>query len=181
MEVVYKCGGIFDSMFESDLYLIVMENSIFWCEICEISGYDIFICINMFGFEVVVVVVVGKLLINGNVDYNLFRVSDVVFVLLFFVKGRFVWFVFLGIKILLNLMEFGLVVGKESGIMDLEKWCVVCECDGYDSVDCLFEDVFWIGKDVVDELMIEVEREREMMFDVIWCDDICFYVDGFFF
>lgn len=46
------------------------------------------------------------------------------------------------IKILPNPMESGPVAGKESGIMDPEKWCAVCERDGHDSVDCPFEDAF---------------------------------------
>lgn len=32
--------------------------------------------------------------------------------------------------------SFGPVAGKESGIVDMDKWCALCERDGHDSVDC---------------------------------------------
>lgn len=32
--------------------------------------------------------------------------------------------------------SFGPVAGKESGVVDLERWCALCERDGHDSVDC---------------------------------------------
>ena len=41
-----------------------------------------------------------------------------------------------------NPMDSGPVAGKESGLVDAEKWCALCERDGHDSVDCPFEDAF---------------------------------------
>jgi chromosome segregation ATPase len=41
-----------------------------------------------------------------------------------------------------NPMESGPVAGKDSGVVDDEKWCALCERDGHDSVDCPFEDAF---------------------------------------
>ncbi|KAF8456288.1 hypothetical protein BGX38DRAFT_1087611 [Terfezia claveryi] len=35
---------------------------------------------------------------------------------------------------------FGPTAGKESGIVDDNKWCAVCERDGHDSVDCPFDE-----------------------------------------
>jgi hypothetical protein len=32
--------------------------------------------------------------------------------------------------------SFGPVGGKESGVVDMDKWCALCERDGHDSVDC---------------------------------------------
>lgn len=32
--------------------------------------------------------------------------------------------------------SFGPVPGKESGVVDMDKWCALCERDGHDSVDC---------------------------------------------
>ncbi|KAI5776515.1 hypothetical protein EDC01DRAFT_625288 [Geopyxis carbonaria] len=32
--------------------------------------------------------------------------------------------------------SFGPVAGKESGVVNLDKWCALCERDGHDSVDC---------------------------------------------
>ncbi|KAB8596105.1 hypothetical protein FH972_025814 [Carpinus fangiana] len=34
----------------------------------------------------------------------------------------------------------GPVAGKESGVIDMSKWCAMCEKDGHESVDCPFED-----------------------------------------
>lgn len=34
----------------------------------------------------------------------------------------------------------GPVAGKESGVINMDKWCGVCEHDGHDSIDCPFED-----------------------------------------
>ncbi|OAA63671.1 cytoskeleton-associated protein [Niveomyces insectorum RCEF 264] len=46
------------------------------------------------------------------------------------------------VQILPNPMESGPVAGKESGVVDADKWCALCERDGHDSVDCPFEDAF---------------------------------------
>lgn len=45
-------------------------------------------------------------------------------------------------KIMPNPMEPGAVAGKESGVINMDKWCGVCERDGHDSIDCPFEDAF---------------------------------------
>ena len=41
-----------------------------------------------------------------------------------------------------NLSSDGPVAGKESGVIDANKWCALCERDGHESVDCPFEDAF---------------------------------------
>ena len=41
-----------------------------------------------------------------------------------------------------NPMDQGPAPGKISGVVDMEKWCAVCERDGHESVDCPFEDVY---------------------------------------
>lgn len=46
------------------------------------------------------------------------------------------------IRIIPNPMESGPVAGKESGMINLDKWCGVCEREGHDSIDCPFEDAF---------------------------------------
>ncbi|KAI9650475.1 hypothetical protein NHQ30_000491 [Ciborinia camelliae] len=46
------------------------------------------------------------------------------------------------IKTIPNLMEPGAAPGKESGVINMDKWCGVCERDGHDSIDCPFEDAF---------------------------------------
>ncbi|RAL62372.1 hypothetical protein DID88_004938 [Monilinia fructigena] len=46
------------------------------------------------------------------------------------------------IKTAFNPMEPGAAPGKESGVINMDKWCGVCERDGHDSIDCPFEDAF---------------------------------------
>jgi hypothetical protein len=46
------------------------------------------------------------------------------------------------VKIIPNPMETGPVAGKESGVVNMDKWCGVCEREGHDSIDCPFEDAF---------------------------------------
>lgn len=41
-----------------------------------------------------------------------------------------------------NPMEQGPVAGKNSGVIDVERWCALCERDGHESVDCPFEDLY---------------------------------------
>lgn len=41
-----------------------------------------------------------------------------------------------------NMAGDGPVAGKESGVIDGNKWCALCERDGHESVDCPFEDAF---------------------------------------
>lgn len=41
-----------------------------------------------------------------------------------------------------SLLEPGPVAGKESGVIDPDAWCALCEKDGHNSVDCPFEDAF---------------------------------------
>ena len=46
------------------------------------------------------------------------------------------------VRIIPNPMESGPVAGKESGVVNMDKWCGVCEREGHDSIDCPFEDAF---------------------------------------
>ncbi|KAL6715856.1 hypothetical protein ACLMJK_006817 [Lecanora helva] len=41
-----------------------------------------------------------------------------------------------------NPMDQGPVAGKGSRVIELEKWCALCERDGHESVDCPFEDIY---------------------------------------
>jgi len=47
-----------------------------------------------------------------------------------------------GIRILPNPADTGPLAGKDSGSIDPDKWCALCERDGHDSIDCPFEDAF---------------------------------------
>lgn len=138
-EATHKRTGGLASMPESDSYSTATENSTLWCEICETSGHDILTCTNMFGSEAAAAAAVSK---PTHPSSGSLEASDAAPAPLSPAKNNNVRSVSPAIKILPNPMESGPVAGKESGIMDPEKWCAVCERDGHDSVDCPFEDAF---------------------------------------
>lgn len=41
-----------------------------------------------------------------------------------------------------NPIDQGPAAGKKSGVVDMERWCALCERDGHESVDCPFEDIY---------------------------------------
>lgn len=137
---LHKRGGALDTMAESDAQSDATANSTLWCEICETSGHDILTCTNMFGPD--------GAKNNGNVDLsssmnNSLRPhgGDDMPAPLSPARSKSPMAT-PTVKTLPNPMESGPVAGKESGIMDPEKWCAVCERDGHDSVDCPFEYAF---------------------------------------
>ncbi|KHN96306.1 Cytoskeleton-associated protein, Gly-rich domain protein [Metarhizium album ARSEF 1941] len=142
----HKRGTTLDSMHESDAYSTATENSTLWCEICETSGHDILACTNMFGPEG------GKaasdtktakdVVREGMKHQNALGMKDAHPAPLSPAKPRAAFPAAPAINILPNPMESGPLAGKESGVVDTEKWCAVCERDGHDSVDCPFEDAF---------------------------------------
>lgn len=141
-EAVHKRGATLDAMAESDAHSSATENSTLWCEICETSGHDILTCTNMFGPDG------GKTNGDGNPPDDKSRDNlqphgddDAHPAPLSPVKSKSP-LATPTVKILPNPMDSGPVAGKESGIMDPDKWCAVCERDGHDSVDCPFEDAF---------------------------------------
>lgn len=132
-----------DTMLESDSMSSVTENSTLWCELCETSGHDILTCTNMFGQKA------EPMSKPWNEGGGLAPISEV--------DNRY--------KIAplsprlpppppganpaapikpppANLMDPGPVAGKESGVVDPDAWCALCEKDGHNSVDCPFEDAF---------------------------------------
>ncbi len=148
----HRRGNTLDTMPESDTYS--SETSALWCEICETSGHDILTCTNMFGPE-------GAKSVVSNADSGTNKAGDRDTLKapptseyanggddaarpapLTTVRSKQATQTTAPIKIMPNPMESGPVAGKESGIMDPEKWCAVCERDGHDSVDCPFEDAF---------------------------------------
>jgi hypothetical protein len=129
---------------ESDDYSNFTETSTLWCEICETNGHDILTCTNMFGPD--------GAKTNGE-SQDIKRASheelnphtptgDDAPAPLAALKIKDAGPPSPAVKIMPNPMESGPVAGKESGIMDPEKWCALCERDGHDSVDCPFEDAF---------------------------------------
>ncbi|KAF5020545.1 hypothetical protein F66182_7409 [Fusarium sp. NRRL 66182] len=140
----HKRVSTLDTMPESDDYSNATETSTLWCEICETNGHDILTCTNMFGPDGTKANGESKIIKIANHDElkpHTPTGDDAPAPLAPFRLNN------MGppspaVKVLPNPMESGPVAGKESGIMDPEKWCALCERDGHDSVDCPFEDAF---------------------------------------
>lgn len=137
-----KRGSAHVTMAESDAQSSATENSTLWCEICETSGHDILTCTNMFGpdgAKTSIDTTANKenedrlRPVNGDDDVHPAPLTPV--------KSKSPLATPTA-KILPNPMETGPVAGKESGILEPEKWCAVCEREGHDSFDCPFEDAF---------------------------------------
>lgn len=134
-----------DTQPESDEMSSITENSTLWCELCEASGHDILTCTNMFGAG-------GggaggdsaKGEIGGGFGGSLAPINE--YADQYKVAP-------LSPRAPLpppppapykppppSMMDPGPVAGKESGVIDAEAWCALCEKDGHNSVDCPFED-----------------------------------------
>lgn len=137
-----------DTMAESDALSSVTENSTLWCELCETSGHDILTCTNMFGnppaaapaepLPTPKVTSQGGLAppqANEHDDYKVAPLSPRL-PPSSEAEGR----VSEPVKMIPNLNDPGPVAGKQSGVIDAEAWCALCEKDGHNSVDCPFED-----------------------------------------
>lgn len=129
--------GVLETMPESDAYSSTNES---FCELCETSGHDILTCTNMFS---------SNSNASGNAPAPQRATRDMVVNTLSppahhddkpaplspAKKST-------PVRIIPNPMESGPVAGKESGVINMEKWCGVCEREGHDSIDCPFEDAF---------------------------------------
>lgn len=118
-----------ETMPETDNYSSASAAESF-CELCETSGHDILSCTNMFTPNGAAPPVPKKddvLHENKELEPAPLATSPL--------KSP-------GIQIMPNPMESGPVAGKESGVVNMEKWCGVCEREGHDSIDCPFEDAF---------------------------------------
>lgn len=133
-----------DTMPESDGLSSITENSTLWCELCETSGHDILTCTNMFGQKAEPV---GKVLNERGLapttedKYKIAPLSPRM------PPPSIAQPVPGGSSEKLrppppNMMDPGPVAGKESGVVDHDAWCALCEKDGHNSVDCPFEDAF---------------------------------------
>ncbi|KLU82077.1 hypothetical protein MAPG_01154 [Magnaporthiopsis poae ATCC 64411] len=140
-----------DTMPESDAYSTATENSTLWCELCETSGHGILNCTNMFptqgsngspasarGHHGRAASSSGP---KGGLSPKTGQDASATPAPLSPMRTK-APVPTPDIKILPNPMESGPVAGKESGVVDVEKWCALCERDGHDSVDCPFEDAF---------------------------------------
>lgn len=140
----HRRGNTLETMPESDTYSSANES---FCELCETSGHDILTCTNMFspngndnspnvsapqqrtGKDVVKAGLSPK---PSHDDYKPAPLSPVK-------KSPAPS---PAVRIIPNPMESGPVAGKESGVVNMDKWCGVCEREGHDSIDCPFEDAF---------------------------------------
>jgi hypothetical protein len=140
-----------ETMHEGDSHSTVTDGSALWCEICETGGHDILTCTNMFGNQESKprgssesqrtgrdVVVEGlKGLAPPRQSHDIDRPAP------------------LATKKSMEPLphavsalkapdpnDQGMVAGKNSGVIDEQKWCALCERDGHESVDCPFEDAF---------------------------------------
>jgi hypothetical protein len=137
-----------ETMPESDAYSSTNES---FCELCETSGHDILTCTNMFSSNAN-----QNANANGSVPppqpvlkTNINTLSPVIpqhddkpAPLSPAKKSPAPAPAPAPVRIIPNPMESGPVAGKESGMINLEKWCGVCEREGHDSIDCPFEDAF---------------------------------------
>lgn len=150
-----------DTMPESDGFSSVTEQSTLWCELCESSGHDILTCTNMFGNQTPHDADETPRTSNDNDGYlapikedDQYKIAPL--------SPRLspaspapppvaappappapAPAVSVSIKSPPpSMLEPGPVAGKESGIIDPDAWCALCEKDGHNSVDCPFEDAF---------------------------------------
>lgn len=137
--------NMLETMPESDAYSSANES---FCELCETSGHDILTCTNMFtpnGTHKEVshqrtgkdVVKEGLKKLSPPVSHDDYKPAP-----LSPIKKSPRPSGLTPVKIIPNPMDSGPVAGKESGIVDMEKWCGVCEREGHESIDCPFEDAF---------------------------------------
>ncbi|PQE19918.1 hypothetical protein CJF31_00006442 [Rutstroemia sp. NJR-2017a BVV2] len=141
-----------DPMPESDTYSSAAES---FCELCETSGHDILTCTNMFGpgghtrnasgppqrtgKDVVMEVLKLSPKPLQQQDENVNKDTPAP---LSPQKKSSPVVETPPVKVTPNPMESGPAAGKESGVIDMDKWCGVCEREGHDSIDCPFEDAF---------------------------------------
>ncbi|KAF4631353.1 hypothetical protein G7Y89_g6781 [Cudoniella acicularis] len=148
----HRRGNTLETMPESDTYSSANES---FCELCETSGHDILTCTNMFsangngngnhsrevsgsyqrtGKDVVKEGLKGLSPKVSHDDYKPAPLSPL--------KKSPLSTHVTPVRIIPNPMESGPVAGKESGVINMDKWCGVCEREGHDSIDCPFEDAF---------------------------------------
>ncbi len=153
-EATHKRTATLESMPEIDNYSSVTESSTLWCEICETNGHDILTCTNMFGPQ-------QEQVKNSTTNQSpnkkgndgardspehlrvpMDTSPEVAPRPLIPSKPQSATAAPTDIKILPNPGDSGPLAGKDSGVVDPEKWCALCERDGHDSIDCPLEDAF---------------------------------------
>ncbi|KAL7271659.1 hypothetical protein RUND412_005563 [Rhizina undulata] len=146
------------------------DGSVLWCEMCEVAGHDILTCTNMFGtaaggpasagpegeknLSAIVTdedekSAVSRTTSPGPVDDDAlsvateedYKVSPSPSPVPPAVTEKQKT-VHLPTPPPMVESSFGPAAGKASGVVDMNKWCALCERDGHDSVDCPLEDDF---------------------------------------
>jgi hypothetical protein len=152
----HRRGNTLETMPESDTYSSTTDGSALWCEICETGGHDILTCTNMFGTKAG-----GS---NGRMEQSSNPAvipqrsgKDIVMEGLKIHHSPQLFDSHFRpaplspakkpanpspVAIIPNPMDQGPVAGKESRVVDMGRWCALCERDGHESVDCPFEDAF---------------------------------------
>jgi len=144
----HRRGNTLETMPESDAYSSANES---FCELCETSGHDILTCTNMFspngtsngnhsrevsGSQLRTGKDVVKAGLSPKPSYDDYKPAPLSPAKKSFPTPP------APVRIIPNPMESGPVAGKESGVVNMDKWCGVCEREGHDSIDCPFEDAF---------------------------------------
>jgi hypothetical protein len=140
----HRRGNTLETMPESDTYSSANES---FCELCETSGHDILTCTNMFtpngtqpSHTSAPHLRIGKDVVKAGLSPNLSQEEYKPAPLSPMKKDMPLPPP--PVRIIPNPMEAGPVAGKESGVVNMDKWCGVCEREGHDSIDCPFEDAF---------------------------------------
>lgn len=131
-----------ETMPESDTYSSANES---FCELCETSGHDILTCTNMFNSNANSnvpgpqrtgkdIVKDGPNTLTPTAPHDEYKPAPL--------SPAKKSTTTTPVRIIPNPMESGPVAGKDSGVINMEKWCGVCEREGHDSIDCPFEDAF---------------------------------------
>ncbi len=144
----HRRGNTLETMPESDTYSSANES---FCELCETSGHDILTCTNMFspnggapheanhlrtGKDVV------KAGLSPKPTHDEYKPAPLSPMKTKASMNSLHQHASPPVRIIPNPMESGPVAGKESGVVNMDKWCGVCEREGHDSIDCPFEDAF---------------------------------------
>ncbi|KAI6712356.1 hypothetical protein JHW43_005073 [Diplocarpon mali] len=144
----HRRANTLETMPESDTYSSANES---FCELCETSGHDILTCTNMFspngtahrdlghlrtGKDVVKAVLSPKPSHDDHMPTPLSPLKSKVS------TASLQQHASPTVRSIPNPMESGPVAGKDSGVVNMDKWCGVCEREGHDSIDCPFEDAF---------------------------------------
>ncbi|TQS34901.1 hypothetical protein Golomagni_04697 [Golovinomyces magnicellulatus] len=113
---------------ESDAYSSTNES---FCELCETTGHDILICAKVFAS-----CSSRPTQDSQNINGGLSSYPDDKTIPSLTSKTQYLS----SQQMTANQIVFEPIAGKESGLVNMDKWCAVCEHEGHESIDCPFED-----------------------------------------